>query len=48
MKEGDSKGGRRSLGGGNTGLSFSSSVWILVLLLGTGAQPAYPGLRSLK
>lgn len=43
----DSKGGRRSLGGGTVGLSFSSFVWILVLLLGTGAQLAYPGLRNL-
>lgn len=44
----DRKGGRRSLGGGTVGLSFSSSVWILVLLLGTGARLAYPGLRNLK
>lgn len=32
----------------NAGLSFSSSVWILVRLLGTGGQLAYPGLRNLK
>lgn len=32
---------------GKVGLNFFSSVWILVLLLGTGAQTAYPGLRNL-
>lgn len=48
MTEEDSKGGRRSLGGGTVGLSFSSSVWIRVLLLGTGARLAYPGWRNLK
>lgn len=48
MKEEDSKDGRRCLRGGNVGLSFSSSVWILVLLLDTGAQLAYPELRDLK
>ena len=48
VKEEASKGGRRSLGRGNVGLSFSSSVWILVLLLGTGAPPAFPRLRNLN
>lgn len=48
IKVGDSKGGGWSLGAGNVGLSFSSSVWILVLLLGTEAQLAYPGSRNLQ
>ena len=48
MKEGDSNGRRRNLGGGDAGLSFSSSVRRLALLLGTRAQLAYPGLKNLK
>lgn len=47
MKEGDSNGRRRNLGGGDAGLSFSSSVRRLALLLGTRAQLAYPGLKNL-
>ena len=47
-KEEVSKGGRWRLGHGDVGLSFSSSVWILVLLLGAGAPLACPGLRYLK
>lgn len=42
------QGGRWRLGCGDVGLSFSSSVWILVLLLGAGAPLACPGLRYLK
>lgn len=48
MKVEDSQGGGWSLGVGNVGLSSSSSVWIPVLLLGTGAQLAYPGSRNLE
>lgn len=51
MKNEDSQGGKqRCFGGGKAGLSFSfsSSVWILVLPLDTGAQPAYPGWRDLQ
>lgn len=48
VKEEAGKGGRWSLGRGDVGLSFSSSVWILVLLLGTGAPLAFPGLRNLN
>ena len=47
-KEEASKGGRWRLGRGDVGLSFSSSVWILVLLLGAGTPLACPGLRYLK
>lgn len=43
-----SGGGSWSLWRGDVGLSFSSSVWSLVLLLGTAAPLAYPGWKNLK
>lgn len=44
----DNRGGRRCFRAGKVGLNFFSSVWTLVLPLGTGARLAYPGLKNLK